>query len=71
MRWVDVGDATGDRVLDWDHAELGLAGADGGKRILEGGAPASARNPGRPRGGEGEFAPGSPGIRLSCSWPLR
>ena len=33
---MDVGDAAGDRVLDRDHAEIGLARGDRGKRVLEG-----------------------------------
>jgi len=33
---MDVGDAPGDRVLDRDHAELGLAGLDRRQRVLEG-----------------------------------
>ena len=35
---MDVGDAAGDRVLDRDHAELGLAGSERAEAILEGGA---------------------------------
>ena len=33
---MDVGDAAGDRVLDRDHAEIGLAGGDRRQRVLEG-----------------------------------
>ena len=33
---MDIGDAAGDRVLDRDHAEIGLAGGDRGERVLEG-----------------------------------
>ena len=33
---MDVGDAAGDRILDRDHAELGLAGRDRREGILEG-----------------------------------
>ena len=33
---VDVGDAPGERVLDRDHAEIGLAGGDRLKAVLEG-----------------------------------
>src|SRR5690606_28530652 len=33
---VDVGDTAGDRVLDRDHGEIGLAGLDGVEGVLEG-----------------------------------
>ena len=33
---MDVGDAAGDRILDRDHAEIGLARGDRGQRVLEG-----------------------------------
>ena len=33
---MDIGDAAGDRILDRDHAEIGLAGGDRRQRILEG-----------------------------------
>ena len=33
---MDVGDAAGDRILDRDHAEIGLAGAERGEGVLEG-----------------------------------
>ena len=35
---MDVGDAAGDRVLDRDHAEIGVARAQRRERVLEGGA---------------------------------
>ena len=35
---MNVGDASGDRIFDRDHAEFGLAGRNRGQRILEGGA---------------------------------
>ena len=43
---VDVGDAAGDRVLDRDHAELGLARRDRREGVLEGRRRAAARSPG-------------------------
>ncbi len=33
---MDVGDAAGDRILDRDHAEIDVAGAERGEAILEG-----------------------------------
>ena len=33
---MDVGDAAGDRILDRDHAEIGLARGDRRQRVLEG-----------------------------------
>jgi len=33
---MNVGDAAGHRILDRDHAEVGLARGDRGQRILEG-----------------------------------
>ena len=33
---MDVGDTPGDRILDRDHAEIGLAGGDRRQRVLEG-----------------------------------
>ena len=33
---MDVGDAAGDRILDRDHAEVGVAGAERGEAVLEG-----------------------------------
>ena len=33
---MDIGHAPGDRILDRDHAERGLARGDGGKCVLEG-----------------------------------
>ena len=38
QQMMNVGDASGDRILDRDHAEFGLAGRDRGQRVLEGGA---------------------------------
>jgi len=32
---MDVGDAAGDRVLDRDHADIGVTGRDGRKAVLE------------------------------------
>jgi hypothetical protein len=32
---MNVGDAAGDRILDRDHAEVGLARGDRGQRVLE------------------------------------
>ena len=36
QQMVDVGDAAGDRVLDRDHGEVGLAVLDRGEAVLEG-----------------------------------
>ncbi len=36
QQMMDVGDAAGDRILDRDHAEVGLARGDRGQRVLEG-----------------------------------
>ena len=36
QQMMDVGDAAGDRILDRDHAEIGLARGDRGQRVLEG-----------------------------------
>src|SRR3954454_16395461 len=33
---MDIGDAAGDRILDRDHGERGVAAFDHGKRVLEG-----------------------------------
>jgi hypothetical protein len=33
---MDIGDPAGDRILDRDHAEIRLARADRGQRVLEG-----------------------------------
>src|SRR5581483_1675294 len=32
QQMMDVGDASGDRILDRDHAEIGLSGRDRGQR---------------------------------------
>jgi len=57
---VDVGDAAGDRVLDRDHAELGLARRYRGKRVLEGRAGQRLVARIDLGAGEWELAPGSP-----------
>ena len=36
QQMMDVGDAAGHRILDRDHAEVGLARGDRGQRVLEG-----------------------------------
>ena len=36
QQMMDVGDPAGDRILDRDHAEIGLARGDRGQRVLEG-----------------------------------
>ena len=36
QQMMDVGDAAGDRVLDRDHGEVGLAGLDRVEGVLEG-----------------------------------
>ena len=38
QQMMDVGDAARDRILDRDHAEIGLARRDRRQRVLEGGA---------------------------------
>ena len=64
---VDVGDAAGDRVLDRDHAELGLARRDRREGVLEGGAGQGRRRPDRPsRQAMCELAPGSPWKAMLC-----
>ena len=54
---VDVGDAAGDRVLDRDHRQPGLAVADGRERVLE--RPAGQRRQLRPRRAAGEIGVGA------------
>jgi hypothetical protein len=62
QQMMDVGDAAGDRVLDRDHAEVGLArGSIAAKRVLEGRAGQRLGVRDRPRAmAMWEFAPGSP-----------
>ena len=58
---MDVGDPARHRVLDRDHAEIGLAARHRVERVLEGRARALAPRRDRPRGRRcAEFAPGSP-----------
>ena len=72
QQMVDVGDAAGHRILDRDHAEIGLARADRGERVLEGRA-------GQRLGVGIGFDDGEVGVRarlaLECdfhgSWSLR
>ena len=33
---MDIGDAAGDRIVDRDHREIGLVGAQRGEHVLEG-----------------------------------
>ena len=36
QQMMDIGDASGDRIFDRDHAEVGLSGRNRGERIFEG-----------------------------------
>jgi len=36
QKMMDVGNAAGDRILDWDHGELRRTSLHRGKRVLEG-----------------------------------
>ena len=36
QQMMDVGDAARDRILDRDHAEIGLSGRDRSERVLKG-----------------------------------
>ena len=71
---VDVGDAAGDRILDRDHAEIGLADADRREGVLEGRAGHGLVvriDLARWRGAN--WPPARPGTRSSwlCSWSFR
>ena len=70
---MDVGDAAGDRILDRDHAELGLARCAPPRRRPRRSRRAAARSPDRPRGRRGaNWRPARPGMRSSScsSWLL-
>ena len=54
---VDVGDAAGDRVLDRDHRQPGVAVADGRERVLE--RPAGQRRQLRPGRAAGQIGVGA------------
>ena len=69
QQMMDVGDAAGDRILDRDHAEIGLARGDRGQRVLEGRRRAAARRPERPRRWRyGSSRQARPGMRFSACW---
>ena len=64
---MDVGDAAGDRILDRDHAELGLARRRSPRARPRRSGRAAARSPDRPRGRRcGNWRPARPGTRSSC-----
>jgi hypothetical protein len=65
QQMVDVGDAAGDRVLDRDHAQIGLARGDRGQRILEGGAGQGSAFGNASAGDRGNWRRARPGMRSS------
>ena len=65
QQMMDVGDAAGDRILDRDHAEIGLARGDRGQRVLEGRA--GQRLGVRIGLGDGDMGIGA-GLALECDF---